>query len=167
MELLGTLKQTEAAFSLSVTRVARLQAKVEDLLQRARKTASAAKTGLKTSDMMFPYDLQIVRREARTFGQEISGLPNLLGGIERGAHYEEAAIKQSQALLRLAERLAHGLRLLSEEALQIHQNATGSESKIEAWYLVQETEEMSQKAQGLPNTAGKIAYAVATPEPEP
>lgn len=163
METLAGLKQLEGQFSLVGDRVVALKAKLEDLLFRAQRIANAQKINMPNSDTMFGYDLQHFRRDVRTFAQDISGLPVLLGSLERTATYDEKAAKFAQTVMRLAVRITQSLRSLHDTAILAHQHIRTADHKIEAWYVAQEVEELVMKGQGLPTSANKIVIACSTP----
>lgn len=163
MEQLSGLKQMESALSLLSDRVAMLQGKLEDLVFRAQRIANALKNNLKVQDSMFGYDLQNFRREIQRFSNEVGGLPNTLAGMERAASFQDEAVKNAQSVMRLSERLSKALKTLHDQALIAHQHIRQSDHKIEAWYLVQEVEEMAQKSQALPTLANKVVIKVSTP----
>ncbi len=163
MEVLQALKQTEASLSLTADRISALDGKLEDLLFRAQRIASAAKNNLKTNDTMFGYDLQGFRRDVRAFGHEITGLPNMIGALERAAEFSEPAIRPAQAVMRACERVNRALKGLHDRALLAHQHIREAEHKVEAWYLVQEVEQMAQKGQSLPTLANKVLIRVSDP----
>ncbi len=163
METVAGLKQLEGQLSIIGDRANALKAKVEDLLFRAQRISNAAKNKMSNTDSMFGYDLQHFRRDVRTYSQEISGLPVLLGSIERTATYDPAAVKFAGSVMRLSMRLSQSLRGLHDMALLAHQHIRAADHKIEAWYMAQEIEELLMRAQGLPTSANKIVIAVSTP----
>lgn len=165
MEIMSSMKQAESSMAIVCDRINALGAKLEDLLFRAQRIAAAAKNNLKHNDSMFGYDLQHFRNEVRAFSHEVGGLPNLLGGIERQAEFNEAAVKPAQALMRICERLNQGLKSLTDQAMLAHQHIREANHKVEAWYMAQEVEQMAQKAQGLPTVANKIVIRVSSPAP--
>lgn len=163
MEQLSALKQLESSLSLFSDRVAVLQGKLEDLVFRAQRIANALKNNLKVQDTMFGYDLQNFRREIQRFSNELGGISNVLAGVERAASFQEDAVKNAQAVMRLSDRLSKALKTLHDQALIAHQHIRQSDHKIEAWYLAQEVEEMAQKTQALPTLANKAVIKVSTP----
>lgn len=163
METVAGLKQLEGQFSLVGDRVLTLKAKLEGLLFRAQRIANAQKIHMANTDTMFGYDLQHFRRDVRTFSQDISGLPVLLGSLERTASYDPAAAKFAQNVMRLAVRITQSLRSLHEMSVLAHQHIRTADHKIEAWYVSQEIEELVMKGQGLPTSANKIVIACSTP----
>ncbi|OGS00318.1 MAG: hypothetical protein A2V88_06230 [Elusimicrobia bacterium RBG_16_66_12] len=165
METLAGLKQLEGQFSLVGDRVIALKAKLEDLLFRAQRIANAQKIHAANPDTMFGYDLQHFRRDVRGFAQDISGLPVLLGSLERTAAYDERAAKFAQNVMRLSVRISQSLRSLHDTAILAHQHIRTADHKIEAWYISQEVEELVMKGQGLPTSANKIVVACSTPPP--
>lgn len=165
MEILTGLKQLEGQFGLVGDKVVALKAKLEDLLWRAQRIANAQKNGMPNPDTMFGYDLQHFRRDARAFSTEITGLPVLLGSIERTASYDERAVKHAQAVMRLSVRIAQTLRGLHDTAILAHQHIRSADLKVEAWYVAQEIEELVMKGQGLPTAANKIVIVTSTPPP--
>ena len=165
METLAGLKQLEGQFGLVGDKVLAIKAKLEDLLWRAQRIANSQKNGMLNPDTMFGYDLQHFRRDVRTFSTEISGLPVLLGSIERTAAYDERAVKYAQVVMRLSVRISQTLRGLHDTAILAHQHLRSADLKIEAWYLAQEIEELVMKGQGLPSAANKIIIITSTPTP--
>ncbi|MBI3554497.1 MAG: hypothetical protein HY077_18540 [Elusimicrobia bacterium] len=166
----GTAQRPQAGggdSSITADRISALHGKLEDLLFRAQRIASSEKNKLKSMDTMFGYDLQNFRREVRTFSHEIGGLPNLLGGIERAASFDEASVRPAQSVMRIADRLSKSLRTFHDHALLAHSHIRAADHKIEAWYLVQEVEQMSQKGQSLPTIANKVVIRVSTPPAGP
>lgn len=163
MELLSALKQAESTLTLISDRVGVLKAKLEDLVFRAQKIAQLKKAGGNSTDSMFGYDLQAFRRDVRTFSHEVSALPTTLGGIERTAVYDENAAKLASSLMRLADRLRKALEGLYDQALMAHSHIRESDHKVEAWYIVQEVEQMAEKGKLLPTIANKVLIVVSTP----
>jgi hypothetical protein len=163
MEQASALKMTEGKLSLINDRITTLHAKLEDLLFRAQRIAANEKNKIKSNDSMFGYDLQNFRKEIRTFSHEIGALPNLIGGIERAAFFEEVSIRPAQAVMRIADRVSKALRTLHDHACLAHSHIREADHKIEAWYLIQEVEQMSQKAQSLPTVANKVVIKISTP----
>lgn len=167
METLSGLKQIEGTLSITGDKVNALKAKLEDLLFRAQRISNAQKNGLPNNDTMYGYDLQKFRREVRSFGTEMSGLPVLLGSIASGATPDDHAAKFAASVMRLTTRLAQSLRALHDLSLLAHQHIRAADLKIEAWYLAQEVEEMVMRGQGLPTVANKIVMATAAPAAAP
>ena len=163
METSAGLKQIEGQLSIVCDRVTTLKAKLEDLLFRAQRISNAQKNGAPNADTMFGYDLQHFRRDVRAFSQELGALPSQLGSLERAASYEEPAVKFAQNVMRLANRLSQSLRALHDTSLLAHQHIRAADLKVEAWYVVQEVEELVTRGQGLPTVANKIVIAVSTP----
>ncbi len=164
MDTVPALKQMEGLLSVTGDRATALKSKVEDLLFRAQRISAAAKNNMPSTDTMFGYDLQHFRRDVRSFSQELTALPTTLGSIERTAEYDEAAVKFATGVMRMCTRLAQIMKSLHDAALLAHQHIRANDQKIEAWYMAQEVEELTQKAQGLPATANKIVIAVSTPK---
>ena len=163
METLAGLKQLEGQLSLAGDRVVMLKAKLEGLLFRAQRIANAQKSHLANTDTMFGYDLQHFRRDIRGFSQDITGLPVLLGSLERSAVYDERAVKFAQSVMRSAVRISQSMRSLHDMAVLAHQHIRTADHKIEAWYISQEIEELVMKGQSLPASANKIVIACSTP----
>ena len=164
MEQLSGLKQAEGKLSIIGDRIAGYQAKIEDILFRAQKIANSAKNGFKSTDNMFGYDLQSLRGDMRNFGHEISALPNLVGSLERAASYDEKCLRFAQSVMRIADRVSKGLRMLHTNASLAHQHIKDADHRIMAWFIVQEIEEMASKAQVLPTIANKVVIKVSTPD---
>jgi len=164
MEQIAGLKNAEGKLSVTSDKVTALGGKLEDLLFRAQRISSAAKNGMKNNDSMFGYDLQNFRREVRTFSNDISALPNLVGTLERAATYDENAVRYAQSMMRIADRLSKNLRGLHDQACLAHSHIREAEFKVEAWYLVQEIEEMAQRGATLPTIANKVVIKVSTPD---
>jgi hypothetical protein len=167
METFAALKQMEGTLSLTCDRLNAMKAKLEDLLFRAQRIAAAMKATQKVTDTMFGYDLQKFRREVRTFSGEISGIPVVMGSIERGASPDEKAVKFAQSVMRLTMRLSQSLRAMHDMSILAHQHIRTADHKIEAWYLSQEVEEMVMRGQSLPTSANKIVIATAVPTASP
>ena len=165
MEQMNALRQTESTLSLINGKISAIAAKLEDLVFRAQRIATAKKTNQVCPDTMFGYDLQNFRGEIRRFGQEVEGLPNTIGTIERSAVPNEDSVKHAQTILRLVTHLSQALRNLHDQALITHQAIRESDFKIQAWYLVQEIEQLAQRGQSLPTAANRVVLAVAPPEP--
>lgn len=165
METTAALKQIEGQLSIVGDKVTALKGKLEDLLFRAQRIAAAQKNNMSSTDSMFGYDLQNYRRGVRTFSMEISGLPVLLGSIERTATYDPKAMKFASSVMRLTMRLSQSLRALHDTAILAHQHIRAADHKIEAWYVAQEIEELVMRAQGLPTSANKIVINTSTPPP--
>ena len=162
METTAGLKQMEGTLSMVCDRTRAMKAKLEDLLFRAQRIAAAQKANLGNADTMFGYDLQNYRRGVRTFSGEISGLPVVLGSIERAAVYDEKAAKFAALVMRLAMRLSSLLRGLHDTSILAHQHIRTADHKIEAWYLANEIEELVMRGQGLPTIANKIVILTQT-----
>lgn len=167
MEQLNALKQAEGRLSIVADKTMAHGAKLEDLLFRAQRIASALKNKQKVSDSMFGYDLQGFRRVLRNFAQDIESLPAILTSIEMTAHYEEASFRCAESVSRVAQRIHKGLLALHDHALMAHQHIREADYKIEAWYLCQELEDMAHKAQALPGHGNKIVIAITTPPKAP
>jgi hypothetical protein len=163
MEILASLKQMEATLSMVCDHTSATKAKLEDLLFRAQRIATAQKNGMGVTDTMFGYDLQNFRRSIRVFGGEVSSLPVVFGSMERAAVYDEKAAKFATAVARLAMRLSSLLRGLHDTSLLAHQHIRTADHKIEAFYLANEIEELVMRGQGLPTVANKIVIATQTP----
>lgn len=163
MEQLSALKQAESTLSLTGDKITNLSSKLEDLLFRAQRIAAAKKNNLKSTDTMFGYDLQNLRRDIRSFSTEMAGLPNMIGTIERMAAFDEGAVRYAQSVMRLCERVSKLVKALEDQARVAHQHIRESDHKIEAWYLVQEVEQLAQRAQTLPTIANKVVIRVSTP----
>jgi hypothetical protein len=163
METVAGLKQLEGQISIVGDKAGAMKAKVEDLLFRAQRIASAQKNKMTNNDSMFGYDLQNFRRSIRTFSMEMSTLPTLLGSLERTAAYEPAAQKFATSVMRQTMRLSQAMRSLHDTAVLAHQHIRAADHKIEAWYMAQEIEELVMRVQGLPTSANKIVIAVSTP----
>lgn len=161
MEIERSLRQVEGSLGLICDRISVLNARLDDLLFRAQRIAMNVKNGHKNPDMMYGSDLQHFRQEIRRFGFEIASLPNQVGAIERGAVLSEEAVKPAQSLMRVCERLSRDMRSIHDKALLAHQHMREAEYKIEAWYLVQDIQEMVQRAQALPNVANRIVLRVS------
>lgn len=162
MEQLPALKQMESTLTMITERTGVLHGKLEDLLFRAQKIASAKKSGGSPTDSMFGYDLQAFRRDVRNFGHEVSALPTAMGLIERNAVYDETSVKFASSLMRLADRLRKALESLADNARLAHNHIRESDHKVEAWYVVQEVDQLAEKGKALPTIANKILIAVST-----
>lgn len=163
METLSSLKQIEGRLALIGDKVTTLGTKLEDLVFRAMKIASTKKNGGKSTDTMYTYDLQVFRRDLRNFSHEVASLPAQMGGIEREAHYDESCVKYAQSVWRVSDRLSKALGSLHSQACLAHSHIRESDAKIEAWYIVQEIEQMAEKGKMLPNAANKIVVIVSSP----
>ncbi|MDX6767993.1 MAG: hypothetical protein SF051_00560 [Elusimicrobiota bacterium] len=163
MDTLPALKQMEGTLSVTGDRATALKGKIEELMFRAQRISAAAKNNMPSTDTMFGYDLQHVRRDVRAFSQELTSLPTIMGSIERTATYDEKAVKFATGVMRMCTRLSQIMKSLLDCANIAHQHIRANDQKIEAWYMAQEVEELSQKAQGLPATANKIVILVSTP----
>lgn len=165
MDLVPGLKQLEGQLGITADRINGVKAKLEDLLFRAQKIASAEKNGMKSQDTMYGYDLQNFRRDLRTFGMDLTALPGLLAGMERSAQYDLAAARFATGVMRASSRVANSMKILHDMSLLAHQHIRVNDHKILAWYIAQEIEEMGQKCMGLPATANKIVILCTTPLP--
>lgn len=163
MDTLPALKQMEGLLAVTGDRATALKGKIEELMFRAQRISAAAKNNLPSSDTMFGYDLQHVRRDVRAFSMEMGNLPTALGSIERTAEYDENAAKFATGVMRMCTRLSQIMKSLLDCATIAHQHIRANDQKIEAWYLAQEVEELAHKAQSLPGTANKIVILVSTP----
>lgn len=163
MDLVPGLKQIEGQLGSTADRITAVKSKLEDLLFRAQKISSAAKNGMKDNDTMYGYDLQNFRRDLRTFGMDLAGLPGLLAGLERSAEYDANAGKFATGVMRASSRVANAMKVLHDMSLLAHQHIRTNDHKILAWYIAQEIEEMGQKCMGLPATANKIVILCTTP----
>ena len=114
---------------------------------------------------MFTTDLQVFRRELRDFGHEVASLPSLIGGIERAAAADENAVKPASAVWRCCDRVNKSLETLHNQACLAHQHIRESDAKIEAWYIIQEIEQMAEKGKALPPAANKILLRVSGSAP--
>ncbi|MDE1977098.1 MAG: hypothetical protein KGI84_07565 [Elusimicrobia bacterium] len=164
MEQESSLKRVESVLSLTVDRAAALHGKLEEILFRAQRLSNAMKNGLKNSDYMFGYDLQHFRSEVRAFGLELASIPNMIGRLEHGAVYEEAAVGRARAVMRLTERLSRSLHGFQDMALLAQSHIREAEHKIEAWHMVQDVDQMVQKARPLPMIANKVLIRISTPD---
>lgn len=164
MDTVPALKQMEGLLAVTGDRAIALKSKIEELLFRAQRISAAAKNNIPSTDTMFGYDLQHFRRDVRSFSMEMTSLPTVLGSIERSAEYDENAVKFATGVQRTCQRLSQVMKALHDAALLAHQHIRANDQKIEAWYMAQEVEELTQKAQGLPATANKIIIAVSTPK---
>jgi hypothetical protein len=163
MEIVRSLRQVEGSLGIICDRVAVQSARLDDLLFRAQRIAMNVKNGHKNPDMMYGSDLQHFRQEIRRFGFEIAALPNQVGAIERIASFSEESLKPAQSLMRVCERLSREVKSLHDKAILAHQHMREAEYKIEAWYLIQDIQEMIQRAQSLPNAANRIVLRVSSP----
>jgi len=164
MDQENALKHVESVLSLTADRAAVLQSKLEEIFFRAQRLSNAMKNGTKNSDYMFGYDLQHFRNEVRAFGIELSAIPNMIGSLDRGAAYEEAAVTRARAVMHLTERLSRGLHAFQDMALLAQAHIREAEHKIEAWHMVQDVEQMVQKARPLPMMVNKVLIKISTPE---
>ncbi len=163
MEQQQALKDLEGTLSLIGDHAAALAGKLEGLFFRAQRIAHASKEGGSSGDTMFSYDLKNFRQELRSFSLEVEGISVRLGTLARTAVYEEGALSRAQAVMRLAERLHRAVSSFQEQAFLAHQHIRRTEHKMDAWYLVQESEELSARSQAMPGTANKLLIAVSTP----
>ena len=161
MNFLTGLKQIEGATSLACDKVQILKVKLEDLLFRAQRIASAIKNSTAHPDPMFGHDLQRYRREILTFREELSGLSSQLGTLSGLAFPDEPSLACAQSVLRRSMHLGQNLRSLHDNALLAHQHIRAADLKVEAWYLAQEIEEMQSLSHGLPAVANKIVIATS------
>lgn len=167
MEQRSALKQAESTLVLAADRISGMGGKLEDLFFRAQRIASALKNNLKSNDSMFGYDLQNFRKEVRSFSHEVAALPNLVGGIERTAVYDEESVKAAQSLQRICERINKNLKNLADQAMMAHSHIREADHKVEAWYLAQELEQMAQKGQTLPTVCNKLVLKISDPKEAP
>jgi hypothetical protein len=167
MDQLKALKNMEGTLALQSDHISVMSSKLEDLLFRAQRIAAALKDNpkAKISDSMFGYDLQIFRRDVRTVGNDVGGLASALGSIEKAAQYDETSLGHAQAVMRFADRVHKGMCVLLDKAVLAHSHIRGAEHKVEAWYMVQEVEALSQITQVLPGIANKVILAVSTRKP--
>lgn len=164
METLSALKQVEGRLMTVTDKITTLSAKLEDLTFRAQRIASCKKNGTKSTDTMFTYDLQVFRRDLRTFSHDVGSLPGAVGSIEREAAYNETAVKFASSVWRVCDRLSKALGSLHTQACLAHSHIRESDARIEAWYIVQEIEQMAEKGKVLPTAANKILIRVSTPD---
>lgn len=163
METISAIKQTESRLLTISEKITNLGAKLEEIVFRAQRIAAAKKKGDKSTDTMFSYDLQGFRRDLRSFSHDIGSLPAALGSIERNASFDETAIKFAASIMRVAERLSKGLGALHDQALLAHSHIRESDSKVEAWFIIQELEQMADKGKSLPSAANRIMLIISTP----
>ena len=163
MEQISALRQAEGTMSLMADRISAFGAKLEGLVFRAQHIANDIKKEKRVTDTMFGYDLMTFRREVKSLGQEIFGLSPILSSIDHNAVYDASAQRLAESVSRGANRVHRGILTLRDHALMAHSHIRASDHKVEAWYLIQELEEMLQKAQSLPNTAVKIVNKIALP----
>ena len=163
MELQKALKQAESRLSIAGDKISMMQGKLEDLVFRAQRIGAALRAKTPVQDTMFGYDIQHFRREVRSFGQEILALPGVLGSLEREAVYVPGADKMAQSLMRLSGRVHKQVQGLHSAALLAHNHIRLPEHKMDAWYICQEIEEMTQKTQALPTLANKVVIKTAPP----
>lgn len=163
MELNNLFKQNEGKLSLVGDKVTQMSGKLEDLSMRARKIGNQLKEKGKTTDSMFGNDLQIYRRDVRSFAMEVMTLSSALSAIEREMSNTPSPgyDKQAQALMRLAGRVSKAIQALHSTALMAHQLMREPDHRIQGFYICQEIEEMVQKTQSLPNIAQKIVLRAA------
>ena len=164
MEMGRALRQVEGSLGILCDRISVQSARLDELLFRAQRIAMNVKNGHKNPDMMFGSDLQHFRQEVRRFGFDVAAVPNQVGAIERSAVYDESSVKAAQSLMRVCERLNRDVKALHGKALLAHQHMREAEYKIEAWYLVQDIEEMVQRAQSLPNIANRVVLRISSPQ---
>jgi hypothetical protein len=162
-DILSSMKQIESSFSLICDRINALDGKLESFLFRAQRLAHAFKNNLKSPDSMFGYDLQGFRREIRNFSHEVGALPGAVGAIERMAEFSENAVKPAQGLMRVCAKVNRSLKTLQEHALLAHQHMRAADHKIEAWYMVQEIDQMAAKGQALSTIANRVVIRVSDP----
>ena len=162
MEQQRALKDLEGVISLLCDHASALLGKLEGLLFRAQRMAHAGKDNIGVGDMMFGYDLRNFRQELRNFSQEIDALSARIGMMARTAVFEESAVACAQAVMRLVERLHRAVVALHDQALLAHQHIRRTEYKMEAWYLVQESDNLESLSQGLPASANKLIIRVST-----
>lgn len=163
MELQNALKQAESRLSIAGDKITMMQGKLEDLVFRAQRIGAALRAKTPVQDTMFGYDMQHFRREVRAFQQEILALPGVLGSLERDAVYIPGADKLAQSLMRLAGRVHKQVQNLHNHALLAHTHIRLPEHKMDAWYICQDIEEMTQKSQALPTLANKVVIKTAPP----
>ncbi len=169
MEQLRAIKQAESRLSLIGDHASVLSGKLEDLLFRAQRIAQSLKDDakVKSTDSMFGYDLQNFRRDVRAFGNDAGGLSSALGSITHAAQYDESSLIHAQAVMRLSDRLYKSLCALLDQAVLAHQHIRQAEYKVDAWYMVQEVESLTQQAQVLPGIANKLLVAVSSRQVAP
>ena len=167
METVTALKQAEGQLLLVADKIRAFSAKLEDLVFRAQRIAASRKNGVKPMDTMYSYDLQNFRRDMRTFSNEVAALPSIVNGIERMARFDERCVKPASSVWRACGRLNSALATLRDQACLAHSHIRESDARIEAWYIVQETEQLADKGKMLPEAANKILIRVSTPEAPP
>jgi hypothetical protein len=167
METISALKQAEGRLLQISDKVTTMSAKLEDIVFRAQRIAAAKKNGGHSTDTMFLYDLQAFRRELRTFSHDIGSLPSSIASIERTAAFEEAAMKFASSVWRVSDRLSKALGALHTQAALAHGHIRESDARVEAWFILQELEQMAEKGKVLPNAANKIVIIVSTPPAGP
>ncbi|HAM37060.1 MAG TPA: hypothetical protein DEB40_09875 [Elusimicrobia bacterium] len=158
-----SLKLAESTISLLCDRGSSMMGKLEDILFRAQRMAHALKHHLHVSDTMFGYDLRIYRRDLRAYFVDVEMVPNMMGRIARSVQFDESCLNRAQALLRLSNRLNKTVSTLRDHALLAHEHIRQADQKMDAWYLVQETERLAALTRPLLALANKIVISISTP----
>ncbi|MFA6316186.1 MAG: hypothetical protein WC943_02120 [Elusimicrobiota bacterium] len=164
--IVQSLHTLETSLTMLGSRASTFQGKLEDLLFRAQKMAQKAKNNLPETDTMYSYDVQHLRHQLRDLSNQVETLPTAVGELERIAVPDAATNGPAQSVSRLATTLGRSLALLHEHALLAAQHIRSAEHKVEAWYLVQETEQMSEKAKATAGVTQRLALKTA-PAPAP
>lgn len=162
MEQEKALRSLESVLSLASDHANVLGGKLEGLLFRIQRMAHAGKDTVGVGDAMFGYDVRNFRQELRNFSQEVDSLAARLGMLARTVAYEPNAVDPARTVMRLVERLHRAVVALREQALFLQQHVHGTDYKMDACYLVQETGDIESRSQGLPTTANKILIQVST-----
>ena len=163
MDSIQSIKQASGNFQLLNDKASVLSAKLQDLAFRAQRIASAKRSGSTSQDHMFGYDLQTFRREARAFNNEIASLPAQLNMVQRLAVVDEGAVKHATELLRWAITLNKALTALCDLSHFAHGHVRQADAKVEAWFVVQELEQLAEQSKVLPKAANTILTSVPPP----
>lgn len=138
---LGVLRHVESRLRLSCDKVGALMGKLDDFTFRAQRIATAIRGGGTGRDHGFIHDMQVFRREIKTFAQEVALLPDALMRLHPIGGYDVQAEAFARSIWQWAERLPKQLEALWEKARISHGHMREAEAKVESWYLVSDCEQ--------------------------
>ncbi|MDD5628732.1 MAG: hypothetical protein PHU21_06685 [Elusimicrobia bacterium] len=161
------IKDAQDALSRASERGRALSGKLEDLVFRAQRIARAIKNGTQVPDSMFGRDLKEFRLDIRSYGTELSGLPNVLTGVAQSARLDPGAKAPAQAISQLSQQIHENLLALEDQGQLASQHIRGAEYKSEMGYLYAEIHGLLVRAQDLPSIADQIVLQAKAAAPAP
>ena len=153
MEILNALRHTEAMIRMAAEKSAAFSGKLEDFTFRAQRITSAKRSGNIGGDPTFIHDLQVYRRELHTFSQDLELMPDAVSKFHPTDGYNSEAEGIASSIWHWSDRLSKSLEVLQETARLAHSHIRTSDAKVEAWYIVQEATQLSEKSRNVPHAA--------------